>query len=67
MIQRFFFYSRPWECSALPSIVRQNPNEGDDFVLCQIAKIGHPEELSALCLLANAALKAGLTPEDGMP
>jgi hypothetical protein len=66
-IPRFTFIDGPWECSRLPSIVREHPEGNDDIVLAQLSRIGHPAELYDLCRLANAALKAGLTPEDGAP
>lgn len=67
MIRRFCFIDGPWECSRVPSIVREHPEGSDDIVIAQLSRIGHPQELYDLCRLANAALKAGLTPEDGAP
>jgi hypothetical protein len=67
MILRYSYIDGPWECSRVPSIVRQHPEGNDDIVLTQLARICHPQELYDLCRLANAALKAGLTPEDGRP
>jgi len=66
-ILRFNFIDGPWECARLPSIVREHPEGNDDHVLLEIARIHHPAALYELCALANAALKAGLTAEDGRP
>lgn len=66
----FRFLDGPWENSELPTIVRDDPDGGDPWILATISRVHHPDQLYELCDRANAspspALVAGGVPAGWM-
>lgn len=59
----FQFMNGPWELSEPPAIVEDDPAGGDPHILCVLRRVYRPDEIYALCRLANDACEGALAAE----
>jgi hypothetical protein len=55
--QTFHYYSKPFENSKVPCIIRESASGGDPHVICTVGRVYNPDALYELCKLANATIE----------